>query len=289
MVGRGGSGWQFILFALAALTLPSAESVRAGDEPVAYSVETRTEPRPLVIHRMVIDLSTPQFTGTVAEYEFGVAMADDPDGDGPIETTLTRPMELAQRENLLAAVNTNAWVMQPLPKPGQGKGYVVGGTANVSGWVRQNGVTRSPHEAGHWSFWIDKASRAHVDENSAGADAPCAVSGFRGVLKAGVVIPDRSEVRHPRTAAGIDRSGHRVTLLVVDGRQAGYSEGVSEFELAGLMKEFGCHDALNLDGGGSTVMLQETEPGKLKVMNRPSDATGPRPVPVMLGIRRVKK
>jgi exopolysaccharide biosynthesis protein len=73
---------------------------------------------------------------------------------------------------------------------------------------------------------------------------------------------------------------------VVDGRQPGYSEGVSLQELAELMQLFGCWDALNLDGGGSTIMLLGEDPDQLQIMNRPSDKNGPRPVPVMLGIRR---
>ena len=49
------------------------------------------------------------------------------------------------------------------------------------------------------------------------------------------------------------------------------------------MQDYGCDEALNLDGGGSSIMLLEKE-GELKVMNRPSGKY--RPVPVMLGIRK---
>ncbi len=52
------------------------------------------------------------------------------------------------------------------------------------------------------------------------------------------------------------------------------------------MQQAGCWDALNLDGGGSTIMLLGEDPDQLQIMNRPSDKNGPRPVPVMLGIRR---
>ena len=44
-------------------------------------------------------------------------------------------------------------------------------------------------------------------------------------------------------------------------------------ELAALMIEFECSDALNLDGGGSTTMVIRN-----KLVNKPSDATGERPV-----------
>ena len=42
-------------------------------------------------------------------------------------------------------------------------------------------------------------------------------------------------------------------MLTADGRE-GASIGLTLMELAGLMKEFGCVNAMNLDGGGSTVM-----------------------------------
>jgi hypothetical protein len=54
------------------------------------------------------------------------------------------------------------------------------------------------------------------------------------------------------------------------------------------MKQHGCHNATNLDGGGSSIMLaQETGPDGLHlgIVNRPSGGS-PRPIPVMLGVRR---
>jgi hypothetical protein len=64
--------------------------------------------------------------------------------------------------------------------------------------------------------------------------------------------PTHSLRRHPRTAAGV-RSDGRVLLVAVDGRQS-KSVGMTLGELAQLMLELGCRDAVNLDGGGSTTM-----------------------------------
>ena len=59
---------------------------------------------------------------------------------------------------------------------------------------------------------------------------------------------------HPRTAAGVTRDG-RLVLLVVDGRQAAISEGVTTSELASILAtDFAVVDAINLDGGGSTSL-----------------------------------
>lgn len=79
--------------------------------------------------------------------------------------------------------------------------------------------------------------------------------------------------RHPRTAVGITSDGRKVLFVTVDGRQPGHSVGMTLRELASLMLKLGAYEALNLDGGGSTTMVVSDS-----VVNRPSDATGERPV-----------
>ena len=94
--------------------------------------------------------------------------------------------------------------------------------------------------------------------------------------------------RHPRTAVGIARDGRRLLLVVVDGRQKPYSDGMTLRELADVMRGLGARDAINLDGGGSTTMVH-AEPGNagpLRVANRPSDPAGERPVGDALAIVR---
>ncbi len=59
---------------------------------------------------------------------------------------------------------------------------------------------------------------------------------------------------NPRCAIGSVEPGHYV-FLVVDGRNEGYSRGVSLSELAQLMKDTGCKVAYNLDGGKSAGMV----------------------------------
>jgi exopolysaccharide biosynthesis protein len=62
--------------------------------------------------------------------------------------------------------------------------------------------------------------------------------------------------KHPRTAVGIKNNGDWV-LVVVDGRFYGFLGGMTIKELAELMLELGCIDALNLDGGGSSTLVIE--------------------------------
>ena len=59
--------------------------------------------------------------------------------------------------------------------------------------------------------------------------------------------------RNPRTAVGVTEDG-RLLLVVVDGRQPGYSTGMNLQELAEVFTSLGARDAINLDGGGSSTM-----------------------------------
>jgi len=69
--------------------------------------------------------------------------------------------------------------------------------------------------------------------------------------------------RHPRSGLGT-RNGTLV-LVAVDGRQPGYSEGMTLYEFAKLFVELNCTDAMNLDGGGSTTIVVRD-----RVVNSPS-------------------
>jgi hypothetical protein len=84
--------------------------------------------------------------------------------------------------------------------------------------------------------------------------------------------PAFSGTRHPRTLIGVDDHGF-IWLAAIDGRQPDHSVGMTFVELQHLCDRLHLHDALNLDGGGSTTMVVGDA-----IMNKPSDATGPRPV-----------
>lgn len=92
---------------------------------------------------------------------------------------------------------------------------------------------------------------------------------------AGKAINDR----HPRTAMGYTRD-NKLIILVVEGRNTGKAEGATLTQLAQALKELGCWEALNLDGGGSSCMLVN---GKETI--RVSDSSGQRPVPAVFIIK----
>ena len=77
-----------------------------------------------------------------------------------------------------------------------------------------------------------------------------AVGGNRELLRDGQIVFE-DQIRHPRTAAGFN--DQEILLVTVDGRQPGWSVGMTMTELAELMLRLGCTDAVNLDGGGSTT------------------------------------
>jgi hypothetical protein len=76
-----------------------------------------------------------------------------------------------------------------------------------------------------------------------------------------------------RTAAGVNRSGRHMYLVVVDGRSA-TSAGMTVAELSALLGRVGADDAMNLDGGGSSTFALRA-PGEpfVTVRNAPSDGS----------------
>lgn len=85
--------------------------------------------------------------------------------------------------------------------------------------------------------------------------------------KAFDLISTKPTRREPRTAIGQIGTLHYV-VVVADGRQEGYSIGMTLPELQDLMLELGAQTALNLDGGGSAEMWFNGE-----VISRPSGGT----------------
>jgi hypothetical protein len=60
--------------------------------------------------------------------------------------------------------------------------------------------------------------------------------------------------RHPRTAVGQTATGENL-LIVIDGRQMGWSVGATLLELTRILESMGVTDAVNMDGGGPAGMM----------------------------------
>lgn len=86
------------------------------------------------------------------------------------------------------------------------------------------------------------------------------ISGGPYLLKNGDIFIDAKSQKltaitgkNPRTAIGYTKDNTMI-IVTVDGRKEG-SSGVTLNELASLMKELNCYEAINLDGGSSTSMF----------------------------------
>lgn len=76
--------------------------------------------------------------------------------------------------------------------------------------------------------------------------------------------------RAPRTAIGVKEDG-TIVMMVIDGRQGKKNMyGADSREMASIMKYYGCVDAYNLDGGGSSTMIIRNG-NEFVVTNSPSD------------------
>ncbi len=100
------------------------------------------------------------------------------------------------------------------------------------------------------------------------------ISGGPYLVKNGEVFVDMTAQklqsiggRNPRTAIGYTKDNDLI-MIAADGRE-GSSIGLTLVELANLMKSLGCINAINLDGGGSTVMYVNGQ-----IVNKPQQYGG---------------
>lgn len=98
------------------------------------------------------------------------------------------------------------------------------------------------------------------------------ISGKRLLVKNSRPNVKDDSYAYPRTVVGLGNGGKTLWLMVVDGKQTGYSEGISLNELAIYLVAKGVENAIELDGGGSSTMVW----AKTGVLNRPSHTKIPR-------------
>jgi exopolysaccharide biosynthesis protein len=114
-----------------------------------------------------------------------------------------------------------------------------------------------------------------------------AISGNLTLVINGEVASELEGSLEPRTALALDRSGRRLIIVVIDGRQPNYSQGATPSELAEIIIAYDGYNGINLDGGGSATLVIEDEDGKTRILNSPIDNQIPgreRPVGNHLGI-----
>lgn len=105
-----------------------------------------------------------------------------------------------------------------------------------------------------------------------------AAAGLQRILRGGELdewgpLEPFAYVRHPRTAVGLRPDG-TLLCLEVDGRIPDYSNGATLVDLARMLQSFGACDAINLDGGGSSVVYTKGETG-YELRTNPADLYRP--------------
>ena len=144
--------------------------------------------------------------------------------------------------------------------------------------IPEDGYVLSAHTS-YNTFLLDNVNvgdKIKIDINSTPdyKKIETAVGGGGVLVRDGVAQTEFSHNiggKNPRTAVGLDKSGTKITFVVLDGRR-NEARGMTQTELAELMVEMGCYTALNFDGGGSSVMVVDDINGQ-RVTNVPSNGT----------------
>ena len=235
-------------------------ALREGVSVKALALE---EPRLMKAYIARVDLSTPGigFTATDRAENWGETMPDYTNRtvliDTKRETTAAfMARRRAQGLDVELAVNTAPW--GPWVPPfthtyGSFKGWNVSGGVELShGKNPKKGAFIVVRKDGR----VDATPRVPVAETNSVAIAMC---GFGMIMTNGVptfsVAHPRPAQLAPRTALGVTADRKTLVVLVVDGRQPGYSLGADIEDLYNILRKEGVTDAVNMDGGGSSSLV----------------------------------
>ena len=245
----------------AALSWLSPDSLRVESVAAGVSHHFAWSPRgPWAVHLVAADL-------TRCELELVVVPAVEEDGVTRTRKTVTA---MTPRGEVTPLAGVNGDFFAPDGSPA--------GPEVTSGTRRTSARPAIAWDPG-------RIPRIGPDTASGWATGPVeglqVLGGFPELLDAGARVEDLGVAErprfaatpHPRTAVGYDPVASLLWLVVVDGRQDPRSAGMTLPELAELFEVLGVSEALNLDGGGSSTMAVGA-----RLVNRPSDVTGERPV-----------
>jgi hypothetical protein len=254
--------------------LPQWEPFAEDETPALSFFEGRVREPLLELWALRVDLETPGLRIVVS----GPEPVDGEFREGHIpSTTVSR---FVRQYGCLAGINANPF------SPVSGK---VGEDRTIDGIVVADGVlVARPHPgfdalvfykepAGETGEALGKtAIRAAIVSQAELVSLEGiqhAVGGFSIVLRDGKTVervfkPEAALPRHPRSAAGLSADGRYLYLLAVDGRRSG-SVGVTEAELAVILRRLGAAEGINFDGGGSTSLALRFPDGKVRPVNTP--------------------
>jgi hypothetical protein len=269
------------LLAIAPAIAPATAAEDAAGKPFP-GITCRTEIRQSPPHRLFvaeIDLANPRLRLRVAPG------GPDPDGPGKWQTTLLQPTRIAAREGMGLVVNGDFFLTRPA-NDNAGPGYRAGVWGAVVGSAASNGKVWSTSPAPRPCLVVNHDGSVRIA--TVAEPSPAArevIAGNTMLVDHGAAVPHHDQTRHPRTVVGLrGAGGTTLVILVVDGRKPDVAIGMTYAELATEMLRLGCRHALNLDGGGSSVMaVREGSTGAFRILNSPSDGRE-RPVANVLGV-----
>ncbi len=205
---------------------------------------------PIALHLIRLDLNRAQLAVRSSRSAGGTVLLED-------------PKQLLRQSSALFAINASPYGTETLRD---------GAVATISGLSLESGHLVSDVSGRLWSFYLTTAGRfgllpplGNLPEN--------AVEGAGGFFP--LVLDGRARgpegPRDARTAIGRHRDGW-LYVAVVDGRRWGHSRGASPRELGRWLAALGVEEALNLDGGGSSILLARNAGfgrSGIRTVNRP--------------------
>lgn len=260
----GSTGWCSRDFLVRVSTTSRPNSVTQRLLPgVTYLRKDLTSPRNIVVHVLAIDLQTQKL-------EFLVT----PSANNTDVLCTRTTSQFLDEFKLQAAINGGYYSYLDASNDPAVLCPNGGDPVRISDYAASRGRVYSPKKTAQPVVHI--ARRNQVTFNKEPGQVFNAVSGDRLVIVDGKVVKNlAAQDPNPRTAVGLNRNGRWLTLMVVDGRQSGYSEGVTFPELAELLISYGVHTGANMDGGGSSAMVIRGADGKARVLNSPIDMNRP--------------
>jgi hypothetical protein len=259
---------------------------------VVYDFEERARP-PQRIYIARINLADPKVQVEVSPG------GPDPDGDGKWQTTLMPPTKIAEREGYDIVINGDFFSHfggRDAEGAAAQKEFQHGTPARVTGPAETRGHVWATTRPARPTFMIDSSKHPSIERlEQPPSGASEAIGGSHLLVKSGRNVAPPADkpgfVRgpHPRTAVGVGDGGKMLILVVVDGRKKGRAIGMSLPDLADVMIKYGATDAINLDGGGSSVMaMRDPATHRMQILNQPSDGRE-RSVADVLGVRLAAK
>jgi hypothetical protein len=151
--------------------------------------------------------------------------------------------------------------------------------AKVSGPAATDGEVWSKVEKPVEILWFDAQNRPElVRGTEPPPEARQAIHAHDVLVRGGKNVAPVAEKAgfvkgpHPRTAVGYTKDRNTLFLVVVDGRDKARAVGMSLSEVAEVFVKLGADVAVNLDGGGSSVLaIRDPKSGQMTIMNSPSD------------------